>query len=76
MQWMVVKLGVGMSEWVETNIGEQATLQRGIDITKAKQRAGSVSVIFSGGVSSYHDTVAVTVAGRTSGYKFQEITRR
>jgi hypothetical protein len=36
MQWMVVKLGVGMNEWVETAIGEQATLQRGIDIKKAK----------------------------------------
>jgi hypothetical protein len=27
------ELGVGMSEWIETTIGEQATLQRGIDIT-------------------------------------------
>ena len=26
------ELGVGMSEWIET-AGEQATLQRGIDIT-------------------------------------------
>jgi hypothetical protein len=27
-------------EWIETTIGEQATLQHGIDITKAEQRLG------------------------------------
>ncbi len=36
MQTAVAELGGGMSEWVETTIGEQATLQRGIDIKKAK----------------------------------------
>ena len=45
-----------LNEWIETTIGEQITLQRGIDITKASQRAGSVPVVSSGGISSYHDT--------------------
>lgn len=32
-----------MGEWIETTVGEQATLQRGIDITKSEQRVGVVS---------------------------------
>jgi type I restriction enzyme S subunit len=56
-------------EWVDTTIGEQATLQRGIDITKADQRTGTVPVISSGGVSSYHDTAAVTGPGVILGRK-------
>jgi len=31
-----------MSDWKNTTIGEQVTLQRGIDITKAKQRDGDL----------------------------------
>jgi type I restriction enzyme S subunit len=58
-----------MSRWIETTIGEQATLQRGIDITKAEQRAGKVPVISSGGVSSYHDTAAVKGPGVVLGRK-------
>ncbi|MBN1632269.1 MAG: restriction endonuclease subunit S [Thermoleophilia bacterium] len=44
-----------MSEWIATTIGEQATLQRGFDITKTEQVEGDVPVISSGGVLSYHD---------------------
>jgi type I restriction enzyme S subunit len=55
--------------WIETTIGEQATLQRGIDITKAEQRDGKVPVISSGGVSSYHDTAAVKGPGVVLGRK-------
>jgi type I restriction enzyme S subunit len=55
--------------WHETTIGEQATLQRGIDITKAEQRPGKVPVISSGGISSYHDTVAVKGPGVVLGRK-------
>jgi type I restriction enzyme S subunit len=55
--------------WTETTIGEQATLQRGIDITKAEQREGKVPVISSGGVSSYHDTAAVKGPGVVLGRK-------
>jgi len=56
-------------EWVETTVGEQATLQRGIDITKMDQRAGVVPVVSSGGVSSYHDTSAATGPGVVLGRK-------
>jgi type I restriction enzyme, S subunit len=56
-------------EWIETTIGEQATLQRGIDITKADQRAGTVPVISSSGVSSYHDTAAASGPGVVLGRK-------
>jgi type I restriction enzyme S subunit len=56
-------------EWITTTIGEQATLQRGVDITKAEQRHGTVPVISSGGVSSYHDTPAVTGPGVVLGRK-------
>lgn len=60
---------VMMSDWINTTIGEQATLQRGIDITKAKQRDGSVPVVSSGGISSYHDTAAVSGPGVVLGRK-------
>jgi type I restriction enzyme S subunit len=55
--------------WIETTIGEQATLQRGIDITKAEQRDGKVPVISSGGISSYHDTAVVKGPGVVLGRK-------
>ncbi len=55
--------------WIRTTIGEQATLQRGIDITKAEQRDGKVPVISSSGVSSYHDTAAVNGPGVLLGRK-------
>lgn len=56
-------------EWVETTIGEQATLQRGVDITKVNQRIGTVPVISSGGVSSFHDTAAASGPGVVLGRK-------
>ncbi len=56
-------------QWIETTIGDQATLQRGIDITKAEQRDGKVPVISSGGISSYHDTAAVKGPGVLLGRK-------
>jgi type I restriction enzyme S subunit len=56
-------------EWIDTTIGEQATLQRGIDITKTEQRLGCVPVISSGGVSSYHDTAGVPGPGVILGRK-------
>jgi type I restriction enzyme, S subunit len=56
-------------EWIETTIGEQATLQRGVDITKAEQRTGTVPVISSGGASSFHDTAAAAGPGVLLGRK-------
>jgi type I restriction enzyme, S subunit len=58
-----------VDEWLDTTVGEQATLQRGIDITKSEQRSGVVPVISSGGVSSYHDTPAATGPGVILGRK-------
>jgi len=55
--------------WIDTTIGDQATLQRGIDITKAEQREGDVPVVSSSGVSSYHDTAAVSGPGVVLGRK-------
>lgn len=66
------KLGGGWgmsSEWCRTTIGEQATLQRGFDITKAEQRAGRVPVVSSAGVSSWHDTAMVKGPGVVLGRK-------
>lgn len=58
-----------MREWPETTIGEQATLQRGIDITRAEERSGNVPVVSSGGISSYHDTASVSGPGVVLGRK-------
>jgi type I restriction enzyme S subunit len=56
-------------EWIDTTIGAQITLQRGMDITKAEQRDGSVPVISSSGISSYHDASAATGPGVVLGRK-------
>jgi type I restriction enzyme S subunit len=57
------------SEWSVTTIGEQATLQRGFDITKAQQRTGTVPVVSSAGISSWHDTAMVKAPGVVLGRK-------
>ena len=56
-------------DWIETTIGEQVTLQRGFDITKANQKAGSVPVVSSGGINSYHDSYKVAGPGVVLGRK-------
>jgi type I restriction enzyme, S subunit len=56
-------------EWIDTTVGEQATLQRGMDITKVEQRAGRIPVVSSGGISSYHDTPAASGPGVILGRK-------
>lgn len=43
-----------MGEWRETTLGEMATFQRGFDITQDQQVPGSVPVISSGGIKSFH----------------------
>lgn len=58
-----------LTNWIKTTIGDQATLQRGYDITKAEQRAGTVPVISSGGISSFHDTAPVKGPGVVLGRK-------
>lgn len=57
------------SGWTETTIGEQLTLQRGFDITKEQQTAGSVPVVSSGGIKSYHNEAMVEGPGVVIGRK-------
>src|SRR5487761_1758637 len=60
---------ISMSEWKTTAIGDVLTLQRGFDITRNEQRPGSVPVISSGGIGSYHDTAAAQGPGVVIGRK-------
>ena len=55
--------------WVHTTIGDQVVLQRGFDITKAQQSPGSVPVVSSGGIKSFHDTAMVKAPGVVLGRK-------
>lgn len=61
--------GDPVKKWVQTTIGEQVTLQRGFDITKADQRPGNIPVVSSGGISSYHDIAMVKGPGVILGRK-------
>jgi type I restriction enzyme, S subunit len=62
-------LAAGADSWTESTIGDQVALQRGFDITKDQQRAGSVPVVSSGGIRSYHDTPMVRAPGVVMGRK-------
>ncbi|NVK57342.1 MAG: restriction endonuclease subunit S [Alteromonadaceae bacterium] len=44
-----------MNGWNQTTIGDQITLQRGVDITKKETVFGKVPVISSGGISAWHN---------------------
>jgi type I restriction enzyme, S subunit len=55
--------------WEVTSIGRQIVLQRGVDITKDEQNEGSVPVVSSGGVSSFHDRALAKGPGVVVGRK-------
>lgn len=55
--------------WRDTTIGREMMLQRGFDITRVQQRAGSIPVVSSGGISSFHDTAMVEGPGVVLGRK-------
>jgi type I restriction enzyme, S subunit len=55
--------------WIETTIGDQVVFQRGFDITKNKQTRGSVPVVSSGGIKSFHDTAMAKAPGVVIGRK-------
>ncbi|HJN07146.1 MAG TPA: restriction endonuclease subunit S [Pirellulaceae bacterium] len=55
--------------WIHTTIGEQAVLQRGFDITKRQQNPGSIPVVSSGGIKSFHDKAMVDAPGVVIGRK-------
>ncbi|OMD35121.1 MULTISPECIES: restriction endonuclease subunit S [Paenibacillus] len=59
----------GSTQWVNCTLGEQITLQRGVDITKKVMRNGSIPVISSGGISGYHDTYHAKGPGVVIGRK-------
>lgn len=56
-------------KWIDCTIGEQFTLQRGVDITKRTARPGNIPVISSGGISFYHDTAVSDGPGVVIGRK-------
>src|SRR5688572_21306927 len=61
------------AEWKVTTIGEQLLLQRGFDITKLKQRPGSVPVVSTAGVLSFHDVPMACGPGVVVGRKGNSI---
>jgi len=58
-----------MSDFFNTTIGDQLTLQRGFDITKKQQISGSVPVVSSGGIASYHNEFKAKGPGVVLGRK-------
>ena len=57
------------TEYFKTTIGTQLTLQRGFDITRKQQQPGTVPVVSSGGVSSFHNEAKVAAPGVVLGRK-------
>jgi len=57
------------AKWLSTTIGDQLTLQRGFDITKKQQNSGSVPVVSSGGIKSFHDVAMAQAPGVVLGRK-------
>ncbi len=55
--------------WEPCTIGDQLMLQRGFDITKGDQNEGSVPVVSSGGIKSFHDKAMVQSPGVVIGRK-------
>jgi type I restriction enzyme S subunit len=55
--------------WRRCELGDILTLQRGFDITKKEQKQGSVPVISSSGINSFHNTAKVKGPGVIIGRK-------
>ncbi len=62
-------LGEIPAHWEVTPIGRKILLQRGVDITKNEQNEGTVPVVSSGGVSSFHDRALAEAPGVVVGRK-------
>lgn len=58
-----------MAEWGDQTLGEVLTLQRGFDITKKSQRPGSIPVVSSSGINSFHDEARAEGPGVVIGRK-------
>jgi type I restriction enzyme S subunit len=65
----VERLGDVPAHWVVGRLSHFFTLQRGFDITKEQQRQGTVPVVSSGGVASYHDKATAVGLGVLVGRK-------
>lgn len=61
--------------WTTTKIGNEISLQRGYDITKATQRPGRVPVVSAAGILSHHDTALFDGPGVIIGRKGNGIGR-
>jgi restriction endonuclease S subunit len=57
------------ASWALTTVGEELALQRGFDITRKDQRTGSIPVVSSSGIKSFHDTAMATGPGVVIGRK-------
>ena len=55
--------------WKQCQLGDVLTLQRGFDITRKEQKQGSVPVISSSGINSFHNTAKVNGPGVIIGRK-------
>jgi type I restriction enzyme S subunit len=55
--------------WQSAQLKDLVFFQRGFDITKAEQKSGSVPVISSSGITSYHDEAKVAGPGIVIGRK-------
>ena len=55
--------------WEQCIVGDVLTLQRGFDITKKEQRAGTVPVVSSGGTKSFHNEAKCEAPGVVVGRK-------
>jgi type I restriction enzyme, S subunit len=64
---MFVGVGFVMSKWIECNLGELATLQRGFDLPSSNRKAGSIPIISSSGCSGKHDIAVVSAPGVVTG---------
>ncbi|MDQ2043317.1 restriction endonuclease subunit S [Pseudoalteromonas sp. 20-92] len=58
-----------MAIFKDTTLGEVLTLQRGFDITKKEQTLGSVPIVSSSGISSFHNESKVKGPGVIIGRK-------
>jgi type I restriction enzyme S subunit len=52
-----------MSDWVEMELGEVLTLQRGFDLPKRARNPGPYPVVSSSGVTGSHDAFKVNPPG-------------
>lgn len=58
-----------MTGFHETKLGDVLTFQRGFDITKSEQSEGTVPIVSSSGISSYHTKAKVKGPGVVIGRK-------